>query len=298
MSGRGRGQRKRHGEGSFHTQKKNPREIEFADFHNSWTFANLCLTDDDTFFEWLREHGLLPTTMMCHCGKMCKIQKRSKSTDGYCLRCPNGHELAMRKNSFFQGSAYNLRDLLLFIKNYIDGHSLHQSARSAGMEYRHTSVNWGSYVREMFSEHVYRTYQDLMFEGEVEIDESIFGAKIKYHKGKPRGHRIWIFGIVERNSNRLILYPVDRRDAATLIPIIQKHVRLGATVYSDNWAAYSSLNELGYEHFSVTHKTTFKQSYKNAATGEVVHCNTNTIEGSWKIAKDHFRYVLKRYKNE
>lgn len=53
--------------------------------------------------------------------------------------------------------------------------------------------------------------------------------------------------------------------------------------------AYMGLNQLGYEHYTVTHKTTFKQRYENVETGEVVECHTNQIEGAWKHCKDHFR---------
>jgi transposase-like protein len=101
--------------------------------------------------------------------------------------------------------------------------------------------------------------------------------------------KIWIFGIVHRATNKLVLYPVDNRDSATLIPIILRHVAPGSRIFSDSWAAYLPLNDVGFQHFSVTHKTNFVQSYKNAETGEVTKCCTNQIEGAWRHAKDHFR---------
>ena len=77
----------------------------------------------------------------------------------------------------------------------------------------------------------------------------------------------------------------------TLIHLIEKHVAPGSRTFSESWAVYLHLNELGYEHFSVTHKSTFKQSYRNFQTGEIVVCTTNRIEGAWKISKDHFRRI-------
>ena len=65
------------------------------------------------------------------------------------------------------------------------------------MDYRHTAVNWASYIGELFCQYVFDTYERITFDGEVEIDESIFGRKVKYHKGQPRGLRIWIFGLIE-----------------------------------------------------------------------------------------------------
>jgi transposase-like protein len=86
--------------------------------------------------------------------------------------------------------------------------------------------------------------------------------------------------MVERETNTLILYPVSDRSEDTLLPIIQRHVEPG-TIYS----SYCRLNELGYRHFTVLHK----YSFKNTTTGEEVEIHTNRIEGAWKHAKDHFR---------
>ena len=84
----------------------------------------------------------------------------------------------MRKNFFFEKSSYNIRDLIIFIKYYIEGHSLHQCALNTGMDYRHTAVNLASYIRELFCQYVFDTYERITFDGEVEIDESIFGRKV------------------------------------------------------------------------------------------------------------------------
>ncbi|CAG2245829.1 unnamed protein product [Mytilus edulis] len=159
------------------------------------------------------------------------------------------------------------------------------------MEYRHTSVNWARCVRELFREHVHTEYQNLVFEGNVEKDESLFGRKITYNRGKPTGTRIWIFGMVEASSKRIIMYPVDKRDSHTLFPLIKKHILPGSRIFSDSWAAYIPLNKAGYEHFSVCHKTSFKQIYKNEDTGEYVKCCTNPVKGAWKLSKDHFRRI-------
>ena len=121
------------------------------------------------------------------------------------------------------------------------------------MEYHHTSVIWASYAREIFCEFVHSTYTDIVFDGDVEIDESLFGRKAKYNRGNPTGTRLWIFGMVQRSLNKIIMYPVDKRDAQTLIPLIEKHVAPGSRICLDSCAAYLHLNELGYEHFSVTH---------------------------------------------
>ena len=120
------------------------------------------------------------------------------------------------------------------------------------MDYKSTAIHWASYLRELFVEHVHRSYNTLKFKTDVEIDESLFRRKIKYNRGKPCGQKIWIFRIIG-SSNLLVLYPVDNRNAETLIPLIQNHVEPGTRIFSDNWAAYFQLNELGNHHFTVTH---------------------------------------------
>ncbi len=47
--------------------------------------------------------------------------------------------------------------------------------------------------------------------------------------------------MIERNSNEVMMTVVNDRTAATLIPIIQSHVRPGTTIYSDEWSAYSRI---------------------------------------------------------
>lgn len=95
--------------------------------------------------------------------------------------------------------------------------------------------------------------------------------------------------MVERDSNTLLIYPVSDRSEDTLIPIIERHVEAGFTIYSDGWSVYCGLNELGYNHFTVLHKYSFKKVYINQDTRKEVEIHTNRIEGAWKHAKDHFR---------
>lgn len=61
--------------------------------------------------------------------------------------------------------------------------------------------------------------------------------------------------MVERESNTLIIYPVCDRTEETMLPIIERHVEKGATIYSNGWSAYCKLNEAGYEQCTVIPKT-------------------------------------------
>ena len=72
----------------------------------------------------------------------------------------------------------------------------------------------------------------LRFDEDVEIDKSLYCRKIKYNRGDPTGHRIWISVIGHRRINTLILYLVDNIDTTTPVPLIQKHVAQGTTIFS------------------------------------------------------------------
>ncbi len=62
----------------------------------------------------------------------------------------------------------------------------------------------------------------------------------KYERGAFR-NGVWVFGGMERGTNRCFLVPVKNRKASTLIPIIKRYIRPGATILSDCWLAYKKL---------------------------------------------------------
>ena len=109
----------------------------------------------------------------------------------------------------------------------------------------------------------------------VEIDESLFGKKRKYHRGTGNQH-FWVFGMVERGTKKCVLHMVDDRKRETLLPIITRYVKPGTTIYSDQWAAYNTIPNEGYNHLTVNHNVQFKSSEG---------CCTNAIEGLWGLAK-------------
>ncbi|KCZ78209.1 hypothetical protein H311_00765 [Anncaliia algerae PRA109] len=110
----------------------------------------------------------------------------------------------------------------------------------------------------------------------VEIDESKFGKR-KFN----RGHYVegvWVFGIVERTPQRkILLFPVEKRDRATLFDLINKYIKKQSIIYSDGWRAYNTLHLEGYYHYVVNHSIAFV----NPLDG--VH--TNTIEGNCSSVK-------------
>ena len=69
---------------------------------------------------------------------------------------------------------------------------------------------------------------------------------MKYGRGEAQKSDDWVFGGVERDGANGFLEVVARRNAATLIPLIQKWILPGTIIYSDAWKAYSSLRYVNY----------------------------------------------------
>src|SRR4051812_35802252 len=90
---------------------------------------------------------------------------------------------------------------------------------------------------------------------------------------------MWVFGIIERNSNKLMLSIVKKRNKKTLDFLIKKHVRptIGL-ICSDEWSAYKHLKLTGYNHKSVKHATNF-------INPNDPNVHSQTIERTWGILK-------------
>ena len=58
--------------------------------------------------------------------------------------------------------------------------------------------------------------------------------------------QVWVFGLCDTSHTpaRGVMRIVPDRSAATLLPIIQQHVRSGTIVHSDEWAAYNHVQHL------------------------------------------------------
>ena len=114
------------------------------------------------------------------------------------------------------------------------------------------------------------------FTGEVEIDESYFGAKrIRGKRGRGAGGKQPVIGLLKRDG-KVYVKPVESCSRKDLLPIIKGQVLEEATIYTDGWRAYDCLVTEGYEHFRIHHHRNQFARGKN---------HVNGIESFWSFAK-------------
>ena len=77
-------------------------------------------------------------------------------------------------------------------------------------------------------------------------------------------------------ARKALFFPLPDRSAATLLGLIQAHVKAGSMVFTDEWSSYRGLESLGYRHYTVCHKFEFSHFYEEGVL--VIRACTNHIE--------------------
>ena len=114
-------------------------------------------------------------------------------------------------------------------------------------------------------------------DGEVEVDESYFGARrVRGKRGRGAGNKTPVFGLLKRQGKVYTEIVPDCRKA-TLQAIIRGRVAPDAVIHSDGWRGYDGLVDVGYaKHLRVEHA-----SNEFAAGSRHI----NGIESFWSFAK-------------
>jgi len=116
------------------------------------------------------------------------------------------------------------------------------------------------------------------FKGEIEVDESYFGAKrIRGKRGRGAAGKTPVFGILQRQG-KVYTEIVPDCAKATLQAIIRGKVSPESIIHSDKWRGYNGLVDLGYKKYYRVHHGT-----NEFARGK---SHINGIESFWSFAKN------------
>lgn len=139
---------------------------------------------------------------------------------------------------------------------------------------RHTIERYFNIFREHILEY---SHQEITkFSGEVELDESYFGARrVRGKRGRGAAGKTPVFGVLKR-SGKVYLTVVKSCSREELLTIIKGQILEQSTIYTDGWKAYDGLILNGYDHYRVFH------SHNEFARGK---CHVNGIESFWSYAK-------------
>jgi len=114
-------------------------------------------------------------------------------------------------------------------------------------------------------------------QGEIEVDESYFGARrVKGKRGRGAKGKTIVFGLLKRQG-KVYTEIVPDCSSAVLQSIIRGRASIDSVIHSDGWKGYNGLVDFGYKkHFRVHHG-------KNEFVRGNLHING--IESFWGYAK-------------
>ncbi len=115
------------------------------------------------------------------------------------------------------------------------------------------------------------------FSGDIELDESYFGAKrIRGKRGRGAAGKTIVFGIYKRNG-KVYTEIVPNCSRKTLYAIIKGKVDAASTIHTDGFRTYDGIVDLGYQkHYRVQHG---KDEFAIGSN------HINGIESFWGFAK-------------
>jgi transposase-like protein len=139
---------------------------------------------------------------------------------------------------------------------------------------RNTVNRYLTLIRQAIAQHCER---ESPFTGEVELDESYFGARrVRGKRGRGARGKTIVFGIYKRNG-RVYTQIIPNCKKASIQAIIRGKVDLTSTIHTDGFRSYDGIVHMGYrKHYRVQH-----------GKDEFVRGNShiNGIEGFWGMAK-------------
>ena len=256
--------------------------------------------DEDACYAWLEDARWEGQPICPHCGGIENITKPPSKPRHYWHKdCRK--QFTVTTNTCMHATKRPLQDWIFAIHSVLTarkGVSALQLSKELGVQYR-TAWHMLHRIREACGR------GDFKLSNVVEADETHIGGKEgnkhefkKLHAGRGTVGKSAVTGVRERGG-KVKAEPVERTNAATLIGFVEDAVEPGATVHTDDAAAYAALPSVlnQFEHETASH-----------GKGEYVRgeAHTNGMESVWAVLKRSINGTwhhvspkhLERYVNE
>jgi transposase-like protein len=149
------------------------------------------------------------------------------------------------------------------------GISANQLKRSLGVSYK---TAW--YLCHRIRKAMEEATPGPKLDGTVEVDETYVGGKYDKRRKRGRWEKQAVMGMIARHG-KLEVKAIPTNGRKVLIPIIEDRIDKSATVMTDEYAAYKSLDK-EYHHEAVNHH---KEEWVRG------DAHTNNIENAWSLFK-------------
>ena len=173
----------------------------------------------------MKANGLLRTELKCSdCGVLMNWTRRSSIQDQFIWKCQvkdcSKYKAmnSIRKDSFFARSKISLQKWVHAIYLWCNGSNVEQTMGFLNLS-KVTVIDIHSFFREICIRYFEKHPIKLGGIGAVvQIDESCFAHKVKYHRGRGPQEQIWVFGLVDTSTSPGLGYMeiVENRSAETL----------------------------------------------------------------------------------
>ena len=179
-----------------------------------------------------------------------------------------------RKNKYYNRSRISEAKFREIIKYYSIDLNASQIAKLT-----HLNLNTINKILHMLRQRIFELsqFQSVPLKGQIEVDESYFGARrVKGKRGRGASGKTIVFGLLKR-GDKVYTEIVPNCKATTLQSIIKGKADIESVIHSDGWRGYNGLVDFGYKkHFRVYH------SKNEFARG---NSHINGIESFWGYAK-------------
>ena len=249
--------------------------------------------NDEACLNWLWRSRYAEDGETAHCERCAKPRtfKRYDTADKrpawFCSAC--GFRIHPLKGTIFEKSSTSLQ--LWFYAMYVMastrcGISAKQLERELGVTYK-TAWRMFNLIRNQLM-----ADDGEPLSGEVEVDETLIGGKIRNDARRTRDrmgwspkrwdqeHKTMVMAAVERDG-RVRARVIPNSSGPTLRKAVIDYVQVGSILYTDEWGGYRTL-EGDYAHQTIRHRD---RIYVDGAT------HTQTVEGFFGLFKNAVRGV-------